>query len=138
MNQMNKKSTHGLREIAICVAFSFLSSIALFFALAYVFFKIPNFDDYYGVFPYTLLILEGLIIVLFCRRYSARSVYFTIVSTASISLLSLLAGLICFGFFQNLPKTLAMHFIFVIASCALQIVIQRKRPSKRRKMPFKK
>ena len=71
MNQMNKKSNRGLRELFFTVIFSLLSATALFFGLAYLFFRIPNFDDYYSLFPIALLTLEGLIVVLFCRRFSA-------------------------------------------------------------------
>lgn len=138
MNQMNKKSNRGLRELFFTVIFSLLSATALFFGLAYLFFQIPNFDDYYSFFPIALLTLEGLIVVLFCRRFSAGSVAYTLVSSTSVSLISLLSGFACFGFSPNFPRIIAMHFLFIAASAVIQIAIQKKRPSKSKKLPFKK
>lgn len=138
MNQINNNSKYGLRNYVISIIFSLLSFAALFFLLAYLLFKVPNFDDYYVFFPIVLLVLEGIITVLFCRRFSGRSVYFTLLSAAAVSILSLLFGFFSYGIPSALPKILAMHFVFVFLSTAMQLVIQRKRPAKRKKMPFKK
>ena len=138
MNRVQKNSEYGLRNYFINFGFSLLSFIILFFGLSYLFFKIPNYEDYFVCFPYALLLSESLILVLFCRRFSSGSVYFTLLNSAFISLISLLVGFFYFGLFATLPKTIATHFIFVLFGTAVQLLIQRKRPVKKKKMPFHK
>ncbi len=137
MNQMNKNSKSGFRNFLISIVFSLLTFITLFFLLSYLLFRVPNFDDYYGFFPIVLLVLQGVITVLYCRRFRERSVYFTLLSTVAVSVCSLLVGFFCFGLFSSFAKIIAMHSVFIFASAALQLVIQRKQPVKRKKMPFK-
>ena len=136
MNQTNRKSNQSLKVLIFSILFSLFSFVALFFALSYLFFQLPDFEDYEAFFPYTFLFAEALLIILLCRRFGSRSVYFTIVSASFISVLSLLAGVIYSASFSNLPKNIAVHFVFVLFCFGVQLTLQKKHPRKRKKMPF--
>lgn len=136
MNQTNRKSNQHLRDLILCVVFSIVSFVALFFSLSYLFFQLPDFDDYESFFPYAFLLSVALLIILICRRFAGRSVYYTIASSSCVSLLSLLAEVIFYASFANLPQNIALHCVFVFVCFVIQLILQKKRPNKRKKMPF--
>lgn len=138
MNQTTKKTKSTMGNLLLSILFSFMLLIGLFFLLSNLIFKAPDFDEIDVYFPILLLTLEGISIVLFCRRFSARSVFFTLISSIFISLISFIIGLFVFGFAINFPKVFATHGIFIFATTVMQLLIVKKKPTKRKKLPFKK
>ena len=138
MNQTTNKTKFNFRDFIICILFSLLSFVVFFFILSYSFFKTPNFDDLFAFFPSLLLLFEGLSIVFFCRRFSKRAIFFTMISSSFVSVLSLLCGFIFGGFHTHSPKIFAMQIIFILSCVLIQILANKKKPKKRKQLPFKK
>ncbi len=139
MNQSKQKPKNFLKNLIFCLIFSFFSLIGVFFLLSYLLYRIPDFENYYAAFPIVLLFLEGVLIALFCRRFSENSPLFTLLSSALISFLSIILGMILSPKWSFSPRLLAVHFLFIFGTVLLQIIFKRKQPTKKKnKFPFTK
>ena len=138
MSQTNRNQS--IKTFLITVSFSLISFIVLFVALSYCLYHLPNFENYYSLFSPLLLIAEGALIVLFCRRASSNPICFTFTSALIVSVLSIVFGFSLGGANSLCLRIVVMHFVFVLAAVLFQMFFQYKKPKKRttRTFPFKK
>jgi len=139
MNQSNRNPSQLSKFIIFTVFFSVFSFVALFTLLSFFLYRIPNFENYYDLFPYVLLGIECGVLVLFCKRFRGKSALFALLSAVTVSSLSFLLGVI-FHFDQVLIlPLLARHLVFILLTVLFQILMNKSTPKNRKsKLPFKK
>lgn len=139
MNRLNFFQNKVFRRLLLIFCFSVLSYFALFVLLSYVFFQLPNFEDYDSTFPIVLLLLEGLLIGSFTQKFFGGAIVDSFVGAFSVSLIGLLVGIWKFGLSGSILKAVVLYLLFMVGTVLFQVFLQRKPSKKRRqKAPFKR
>ena len=138
MNQLKKSTESLLLRILFCFLFAFLSFSGMFLLLSYLLFRLPNFENYYFLFSPVLLIFECFFICIYCMRMRSKAVMFSVLTASLISLTSLIVGVLLGGFASFNAGKLILHALFILTNGLMQVLLQNKRPTKKRRAPFKK
>lgn len=128
------------KEVLKCLGLATLGLIGLFCFLAYLLFKIPNFENFYSYFPMVLLFAEGAFLAMLSKFFSQSSILFVITCAVIISIFSILIGALVYGITAYFSRLILFHFAFIAETSALHFLFKNKITFKKKgkKLPFAK